>query len=153
MRPHTLPEWVAEETLATELGLPRTLLQEARERLAPEDVDRDGPWVIWKKTAATAFAAAQGLTWPPPAAPARPEEELIVTSLPREAWGGYHFPNRHIIRAKRATGEQVNVRVMDPRKFTTTLKNGAPMKFRAGQSESGPEWLLVGREPRYRGQW
>lgn len=153
MRPHTKPEWVAEDDLATELGMPRSVLQQAREQLAPEDVDRDGPWVIWKKTAATAYAAAQGLTWPPPDAVAQPEEELTVDSSPREAWGGYHFPNRHIIRARRSSGELVNVRVVDARKYTTRLKNGAPMTFKAKRSDTGPEWLLVGREPRYRGAW
>ena len=158
MSPHTHPDWVAEDILATELAVPRSVLQQARNLLPMGDVDKDGPWVVWKKSAASAFAASLGLAWPPPEAagdspqknPPEPEE-LAIASEPRG--DGWHFPNHRIIRARRANGAIVDVQVMDSSKYSTHLRTGTPMIIKAQPSTSGPHWVLVGREPRFKGAW
>ena len=144
-------EWVAEDELATQLNVSREVLLAAREKLAVEDVDKEGPWVVWRKTAATAFAAAAGMTWPVVEKTAPADELVTVASAPRGT--GWHFPNPRIVKARRASGELVDVVVMNSSKYTTHLRNGAPMTFRARKSPSGAHWTLVGREPRYKGGW
>lgn len=158
MRPTPHPDWVAEDDLATELNVPRSVLVLGRrELLATAEVDSDGPWVVWRKTAATRFAASLGLVWPavattePAKKTAPAPEELTVVSAPRG--DGWHFPNHHIIRAQRANGEQVDVQVWDSSKYTTHLRTGEPMKFKALPSPAGLHWVLVGREPRFKGGW
>lgn len=151
MRPTPTTDWVAEDDLATELNIPRDVLQTAREKMPPADVDRDGPWIVWKKSAAAALAQSLGLEWPPAQKNAPAGETLTVASAPRN--GGFHFPNPHIIRARRATGEVVDVEVKDSSKYTTHLRTGEPMAFQAQRSTAGNYWLLIGREPRYKGGW
>lgn len=151
MRPELTTEWVAEDDLATQLNVSREVLLAAREKMAAEDVDKDGPWVVWRKTAATAFAAAAGMTWPADEKSAPSDELVTVASTPRA--GGWHFPNPRIVKARRGNGELVDVVVMNSSKYTTHLRTGEPMTFRARKSSSGSHWTLVGREPRYRGGW
>jgi hypothetical protein len=147
-------EWVAEDDLATQLNVDRAVLLEAREKMAADDVDKEGPWVIWKKTAAAKFAVSLGLVWPAveSAEKTPPAERVTVFSAPRGV-NGRHYPNPRIITVLRANGERVNVLVMDSSKYLTRLRSGEPMTFLARQSTSGSHWVLVGREPRFRGAW
>lgn len=158
MMPNLPNDWVSEDALATELNVPRELLRSLRPTLAAEDVGVFGHVVGWKKNAAAVVARSLGLTWPPVDDAGTPQQKtalepevLTVASTPRE--DGYHFPNRRIIRAQRSNGTVVDVQVMDSSKYVTTARNGQPMTLRAVPSTSGPHWLLVGREPRFRGAW
>jgi hypothetical protein len=150
MMAHPQPEWIAEDDLAAALGMDREKLRLARATLPPEDVDLDGPWVVWKKSAATAWAADQGLQFP---MEQKPTPELLRVASKSCGPQGYHFPNRRIIKALRPNGELVTVRVADSSKYVERLRNGQPMEFLAIPSRHGAEWVLVGREPRYRGGW
>lgn len=150
--------WVSEEQLATELNVARELLRAMRPTLSEADFTLCGNTVAWKKTAATAVALSLGLTWPtlpdedPTAKKPAPQPELLtVSSEPRA--GGHHFPNPRIIRARRANGAEVEVSVMDSSKYVTRGRDGQPMTFLAAPSTNGPHWCLVGREPRYPGQF
>lgn len=152
MLPQDKPDWVAEETLAEQLNIPREVIAEARELLPAGVTERDGHFVYWQKNAAGAYAAALGLEWPAPEKTAAPEEaELTVASAPGAA--GRHFPNPRMIRARKPDGVLVDVLVIRAAHFTPTLRDGTPMKFLARKSPHGPHWQLVGREPRGRGQW
>lgn len=158
MMPNIPTDWVAEEQLATELNVPRELLRSLRPTLAEDDFALFGHFPAWKKNAATAVALTLGLVWPPAlpegatAQKTAPEPEtLTVASEPRG--DGYHSPNRRIIRARRDNGELVDVQVMDSSKYVTRGRDGQPMKLRAQPSTSGPHWLLVGREPRFKGAY
>jgi hypothetical protein len=152
MTPQPQSEWVAEETLATDLNMDRDLIHAARLQLEASDVDTDGPWIVWKKTAAKKFAEELGLPWPP-IPPAVPPviEEVTVVSAP--GTNGKHFPNPRIIRAKRANGELVYVTVMESGKFVPRLRTGAPMVLKAQKSAGSGGWVLVGRGPRWKGAW
>lgn len=158
MMPQLPDDWVAEETLATELNVPRELLRSLRPTLDTADTKQFGAFIGWKKTAATGVANSLGLVWPAPEvteAPAEknaPEgEQLTVVSVRRG--DGYHFPNRRLIQARRASGEVVNVLVIDSSKYMPRTRDGKPMSFRAKPSSHGAHWALIGREPRYPGQW
>lgn len=154
MLPNIPNDWVAEEQLATELNVARELLRSLRPTLAEADFALFGHTVAWKKTAAALVARSLGLLWPPAAdAPEQktaPEPEtLTVASEPRA--DGWHFPNHRIIRARRPNQELVEVQVMDSSKYVTRGRGGQPMTLRAQPSTSGPHWILVGREPRFKG--
>lgn len=158
MLPDIPIDWVAESTLATELGVPRDLLRSTRPTLAESEFALFGNVVAWKKTAARRVArTAFALEWPvedaadKKTAPIIPER-LVVTSAPRVA-SGHHFPNPRLIRARRATGEQVDVLVIDSSKYVPLTRDGKPMEFLAKPSATGAHWVLVGREPRWRGAW
>lgn len=156
MLPDIPDDWVAEETLATELNVPRELLRSMRPTLAEAEFKLFGNVVALKKNAATTIALSLGLVWPSPFEPEQKTappvaEELTVESAPRG--DGWHFPNHRMIRARRTNAEIVDVMVMDSSKYVTHLRTGQPMTFRAAKSTSGPHWVLVGREPRYKGQW
>lgn len=157
MMPNIPADWVAEETLATELNIARELLRSLRPTLPESDFALYGHTVAWKKTAATGVALSLGLIWPVPDGQPAPQktapvpEILTVHSEPRG--DGYHFPNHRIIRARRESGAVVDVQVMDSSKYTTHTREGQPMRFRAQPSTSGPHWVLVGREPRFKGQF
>lgn len=151
MRPELSDEWIAEEDLAEQLNVSRETLRSARLELAHGEADEEGPWVVWKKTAAARFAAGLGLQWPPATASEPEEAVLTVASAPGAQ--GRHFPNPRIIRARKPDGTLVDVLVMRASNFTPTLRDGSPMTFRARRSPHGPHWQLVGREPRFRGQW
>jgi len=156
MLPDIPNDWVAEETLATELNVPRELLRSMRPTLAEVDVMLFGNVLAVKKDAATTIALTLGLIWPSTGVTTEKTaqsqiEELTVASAPRG--DGWHFPNKRMIQARRANAELVDVLVMDSRKYVTLLRTGQPMTFRAAKSTNGPHWVLVGREPRFRGQW
>lgn len=152
MMPQCDTEWVAEETLADELNVPRSVIHDARELQDASNIDRDGPWVVWKKKAATDFASTLGLQWPPVNPPVEQETaELTVTSVPGP--DGRHFPNPNIIRAKKPDGALVDVRVLKAGHFAPTLRDNKPMTFRAKKSRHGSHWELIGREPRFRRAW
>ena len=153
MMPPNNDEWIAEHDLARQLNVTRDLLMAHRSTFEGE-VDRNGPWVVWKKTAATRFADSLGLTWPLADQKNSAEsriEVLTVASTPR--FNGFHFPNPRIVRCRRVTGDLVDVQVMDSGKYTTHLRTGDPMTLRAQPSTSGTHWVLVGREPRAKGMW
>jgi hypothetical protein len=156
MLPELPTDWVSEETLSADLNVPRELLRSLRATLTDSECCHFGAVVAWEKKAATTCAQALGLRWPVVEVDTMKKnapvaEVLTVYSTPRS--DGYHFPNHRIIRALRANGEAVDVSVMDSSKYVTRLKNGQPMTFQAVPSTSGPHWLLVGREPRFTGQW
>jgi len=150
MTPNVKTGWIAEDDLQRLLNVDREKLREAREKMAGGEVDTDGPWVVWKKSAAARWAAQEGLTLPDGAL--ETPERLTVVS--KSCGGqGYHFPNKNIIKAKRENGEVVVVRVMDSSKYTDRLRTGGPMEFLAVPSKHGAVWVLTGREPRFRGAW
>jgi hypothetical protein len=67
---------------------------------------------------------------------------------------GRHFANPHTIKARRWNGEVVIVSVTEAAKYRPTLRiGGQPMTFKARPADHGNHWVLVGREPRYPGQW
>lgn len=94
---------------------------------------------------------------PMPAAPADPaglEEEMEVVSQPRPYPDGVrHFPNPHVILARRANGDVVTVRVARSVHFTPRTTGGAPMKLRARKGGWPPYWSLIGPLPRWPGRW
>lgn len=82
-------------------------------------------------------------------------EELEVVSSPRLFPTGrvQHFPNPRVIRAKRASGELVYVRVPESAHFVQHLQDGAAMRIKARLDGEPPTWSLVGRCPRAPGRW
>lgn len=147
-------EWVAEEALAALFSVPRESLRAQRASVPEDELRTEGNSVLWKKTAARRVALALGL---PPAgledeaAPVDAGEVLSVVSKPMAK--GWHFANPHIIQAEREDGERVFVRVVDSRKYLPVGKNGKPMTVRAVKAKAGNHWELLGREPRFPGQW
>ena len=118
-------------------------------------VSRCSTGVRWPLAVAVAFAATMSatLTIPEEKDRANEIEELTVASPARGA-DGRHFPNRHIIMARRQNGEVVTVRVVDSAKYRPMLRiGGQPMTFKARPANHGNCWVRVGREPRYPGQW
>lgn len=155
-------DWIPEEEIAQQLGIEREKIRAARPHLGPGAVSMMGKVIYWTRTAAAELAQRLGLpasiAEKTPAAPAVKEnapapegEELTVFSGPGP--GGWHFPNRNLIKAKRPTGEIVVVRVLDSRKYLPKDRFGKPMVMRAKQATSGTWWVLIGREPRFPGIW
>lgn len=153
-------EWIDEEQAAKQLGVNRDALRAQRPYLGPGECRKHGNAVQWLVSAAQRVAAKLGLqkNAPPlPAAdekkpPAPTEEELTVYSQPAGT-NRPHFPQQQLFKAKRKNGELVVVRVTDSRKFLPKLRTGQPMTFKAKKAAAGNWWLLVGREPRFPGQW
>lgn len=139
--------FIEEGELASRLGMARAKLKVLR----PKNAETRGHGIWWALADAEAVARVVGLTLVAEQAPEVAEEELAVVSTPGR--DGYHFGNKFLLRAKRAGGEVVVVRVTDSRKFTPRLQNGQPMVFKAKKALAGNWWLMVGREPRHRGVW
>lgn len=141
-------EWIAEETLAARLNIPREKMRTMR----PVTVQKKGAEIEWPLADATALATRLGLTLAEPEASERSDiEELTVCSSPGPT--GWHFGNHHLIQARRKSGEVVVVRVMDSRKFLPRQGDGTPMVFPARKSDGGNWWVITGREPRWKGRW
>lgn len=145
-------DWMEEADFATALGINRDILKKARRDGSLElsgDVGQgaDGS-IIWKKSAASAFAATLGLSFqtPVPDALAASAEPETVTVVRRAA-------NRNIVMCARAGGEMVAVRVIDNKKYFQVGLDGKPMSFQARKNDSGTWWNLVGREPRWPGKF
>lgn len=138
--------WINEELLAVELNVPRSVLRDKRASLPVTELEYKKNGVHWLRTAAARLAGELGLQWPaptePPPAPAT--ETLTVVS---------QAANPHIVNCRRASGELVCVRVMDNKKYVPQSRAGTPMTLPAQKSTAGNWWLLVGREPRWTGQW
>ena len=145
-------ETINERVLIEQLGIPEKKLRALR----PVGVEvRSGEGVFWPVASAVELAGSMGaeLTLPQEKTAPDATEELSVASDPRLG-SGQHFPNPKLIRARRASGELVLVRVMDSRKYRRFLRiGGAPMVIRAQPAASGNWWNLVGKEPRWPGQW
>jgi hypothetical protein len=147
--------WVSEDWLAQELNLPIKKIRAYRPELAVAAEMRDGA-MCWRVEDACELADKLGVAITLPAEKNAPEEvyseELTVASVARGA-DGRHFPNPHVIHAKRGNGELVTVRVVDSAKYRPTLRlTGKPMTFKARKGD-GNWWVLVGREPRFIAQW
>lgn len=163
--PSTPPEqWIPEDELAALLNVPREKIRAERPHLLPGEIAKRGNVIRWLRTAGERVAAKLGLELPKKTAPeaegSRVEgrgeddagEELTVSSNPMRS-NGPHFGNPFLIKARRASGEEVVVRVLHSSKFLPRLRNGEPMTFKAKKSTAGNWWQLVGREPRFPGQW
>lgn len=159
----TEPEWIDEEKAAAALGVNREVLRTQRPHLGPGECRKHGNAFQWLASTVERIAATLGLQFheknaPPipatnpdqPAAPA--EEELTVYSQPMGP-NKPHFAQSQLFKAKRANGEIVVVRVTDSRKFLPKLRKGQPMTFKAKKAAAGNWWQLIGREPRFPGQW
>lgn len=152
-KPNDPNAWIPEEQVADELGVTRDRARAARPYLGPGEVKREGNVVLWLRAAAARLAEKLGLTLPKKTAAAGTQvEELAVVSQPRGP-DGRHFGNFQLIQARRSNGDLVIVRVAHSGKYAPKLWNGEPMILKAQQSTHGHWWLLVGREPRYRGRW
>lgn len=147
------PELVNEQLLIEQLGIPIKKIRALRPEAAQV---QSGVGVFWPMADAQALASHLGLhsfgpqekTAPPPGV-----ETLVVVSLARGV-DGRHFPNKNVINAARLTGDVVQVRVVDSAKYRRTLRiGGTPMLLQARRADSGNWWVLVGREPRWPGQW
>jgi len=88
-------------------------------------------------------------------APAPIVEVLVVVSSPRMFPDGSirHFANPRVIKARRASGEEVYVRVADTRHFLPRGRDGQPMKLTARLDGEPLIWSLVGRVPRFLGRY
>lgn len=146
-------QWIAEEVIAKKLGLDRDRARDLR----PTSAKKIGREIYWPR--ADAESVANGLklslaeaSATPPGEPESAErgEELTVVSSP--GVDGFHFTNRHLIRCARAEGELVVVRVVSSQKYTPRLQDGQPMRLRAEKAPEGNWWILVGREPRWKGK-
>ena len=154
-------EWIAEEDFARALGVPRSVLREARPTLDSGEVDLRGNVLYWLKKTALATAARLGLQTTAldtkkTAVPGKNEEEpmgelMTVASSPGP--DGYHFSNHFLIKARRANKEVVVVRVKDSRKYRPMGQNNKPMTLRAVPADEGSWWVHVGREPRFIGAY
>jgi hypothetical protein len=141
---------VNEHLLIEQLGIPLKKIRAMR----PEGVQVQPDGVFWPLWLAHALAdSVQGtLTLPEKNAAADGIEELTVSSIARGS-DGRHFPNPSVIHARRTNGDIVVVRVVSSSKYRPTLRiGGQPMTFKARKAD-GNWWVLVGREPRYPGQW
>lgn len=157
---------IAEKDLLQRLGVPRALLRTARaEGLDGRTWARDVDWsgggagVFWTAKAAAEIAAAVGIqTSATPQPTVDVVEILTVASQPLRRCVGagglvhvYHFENPRVIKGRRDNGDEVFVRVPDSSKFTTKLRSGEPMTFRARLC--GESWTLDQRAPRWPGRW
>ena len=150
------PELVPEDVLADRLAIPVKKLRAQR----PPGVVVTHAGVFWPLALAQTLAAGAGLvlTLPEKIAPPSEVEELVVASIARGA-DGRHFPNKTIISAQRTNGQLVLVKVVDSSKYRQTLRDatgkpkGRPMILKARPPQDGNVWSLVGREPRWPGQW
>lgn len=153
-------DWITEAQLAIQLRVDRKIIAAARRRLGSDEVaDSNGKPVRWLKKVASDFAARLGLSLDAEKTTAaqlpasKPVEHLEVASLPQPHFNGRHFGNHRLIRARRASGELVVVRVADSEKYAPLLRNGQPMIFPAQPASTGNWWVITGREPRWRCQW
>jgi hypothetical protein len=152
--------WLEEEALARTLGVTREQVRAHRPHAPSGGVRQQGRLIEWAAPARLWLSQQLGLAISeknaPPVLPektAAPSgiEELTVASAPSA--NGRHFANPNIIRCRRASGELVDVRVMDSAKYQPTLWNSQePMKVRAKKSPAGNWWELISREPRWRGR-
>ncbi len=158
--PQDNDEWISEEELARSLGVKRSDLRDQRPSLKNGGAQMRGNMVFWLKKTALSAATKLGLSGDnifkktalstdEDTAPAS-GELLTVFSMPGPS--GHHFSNKNLIKAKRASGEVVVVRVVDSAKYRPVGRNGLPMQFRAVPAE-GQWWRLAGREPRFVGAW
>lgn len=157
-------QWIDEEQAATQLGVKREVLRAQRPHLGPGECRQHGNAVQWLVSAARRVAAKLAIPIPEKNAPASQtpassekitapdEEELTVFSQPMGP-NKPHFAQPQLFKAKRASGEIVVVRVTDSRRFLPKLRTGQPMTFKAKKASAGNWWQLVGREPRFPGQW
>ena len=155
---------MTETDLAKLLGVDRDIVKKQRPYALTGGVRLTGKTIEWSDSACLAVAIALALPTevfkknaPQVASGAGtvPDdgiESLTVVSAPSA--NGKHFPNPHIIKAKRAGGEVVCVRVMDSAKYQPTLWNApGPMVIKAKKSVGGNWWELISREPRWRGRF
>lgn len=166
----TLPTFAVRETdLVKSWGVPRSKFREMRSKNAPHapgflrgvDWNGDSRGVFWSEKGAAQLAADLGFQWPVsgrmPAPPAIDAESVTVVSMPIRPMNcngvvtRFHFANRFLIKARRATGEEVYVRVPDSSKFVTHLVGGQPMTLLARLD--GGLWHLAQRAPRFKGRW
>lgn len=151
-------EWIPEEQLADELGVPREKIRAERPYTGPGEVTKRGNVILWLRSARERVAAKLGITLQKNTAPELSAalkddaEELTVCSQPVRN-GGPHFGNQNLIKATRPNGEVVVVRVLHASKFMPKLRSGEAMTFKAKKADAGNWWLLTGREPRFPGQW
>ena len=155
-------DWIPEQLVAEKLNVARDTIRAQRPYLAAGGVEKRDGTVCWTKNAARTVAEKLGLDasvfaekTPPTANASAPvangEELLHVHSRPGQT--GQHFPNPRVIHGRRPNGEIVVVSVVDSRKYTTHLRTGEPMTFKAKKATAGNWWVLTGREPRFRGAW
>lgn len=145
------PERISEAELAKQLGVPRAALRGERPQA---DVGAIGKLVSWTKKAAMELANRLDLD-PPIAEKTPPHDvgEMVTVCSTVRLPGGRHFPNARLIQAVRENGEKIFVRVASPSRYAPTLRDGAPMRFRAVPAHGGNWWILLDREPRFIRQW
>lgn len=142
-----MTEFIREDVLAKRLGMNRDDLMAMR----PKNSRTKGGAIEWPLEEAHQTAQILNLELPDELDQKMPGEIVTVCSAP--ARDGWHFGNHLLIKARRQNGDVVTVRVVDSKKYAPTLRGGQPMVLRARASEAGNWWLLVGREPRWKGMW
>ena len=168
--------WHSTKTLCERLGVTPERLREYRDHLdlvSPDDWrphHQDKRSIIYSPGAFARLAAhaagvveASAVGMPADekdAPPSQPDaglviEEMQVASSPRMFPGrrAQHFNNPRVIKARRANGDFVYVRVPDSAHFVPQLRDGSPMTLRARLDGEPPIWTLVGRCPRAPGRW
>lgn len=157
-KPNAPGEWIAEHDIADHLGVKRDDIRAHRPAAATGEVTAQGNIIFWLKNAAVRVAEKLGLS---PAVleksatptPTVSDETETLTVVSEPGPTGYHFGNPHLIRARRANGNVVVVRVVSSKKYRPKLQNGKPMELRAKPADEGAWWIRVGREPRFIGAY
>ena len=169
----TNTDWMTEDALAHALGVDRAIVRKHRPNAPTGGVRLNGKAIEWSAVAASTLAltlalpdtqfqkkaapAATGEESAKKIAAADGVEELTVSSSPMAH--GKHFGNPYLIKAKRADGEEVTVKVMNSEKYRPTLLDAMcrdtkePMVIKARRSVGGNWWELMSREPRWRGRF
>lgn len=143
-----MSEWVDESELARRFSVDREVLRDARLEM-PADLTRLKKRVVqWSDEAVSLWVEKNGLPQPAPFEARSGVELLTVCSVPGPS--GMHYGPHHI-KARRASGEVVVVRVLDSTKWRTVTNTREPMTFPA--KKSGGHWWLPLKQPRWTGVW
>lgn len=141
-------KFVSENELAKAWRVDRSAMRKARRCLRGGELKKTPDGFQWAVAAAERVAGELGLVWKHPDTSAEKNAPEIETlAVVRAA------VNPLIVICRRANGEEVPVRVADNSKYVPRLADGRPMVLQARKSHAGNWWLLVGREPRWRGVW
>lgn len=132
-------EFVAENELATALGVPLERLRAVRmEAVEPSETKKEGRRVLLSRMAVD--RVSELLRCPEVVLEKKEEGGAVAARVAR-------IPvNPRIVFARLDSGEEIRVRVRDSKKFVV----GMMLKARAGD---GGVYLLEGRGPRFKGRW
>jgi hypothetical protein len=132
-------EFVAENELATALGVPLDRLRAVRmEAVEPSETKKEGRRVLLSRMAVE--RVSELLRCPEVVLEKKEEGGAVAARVSKVPM------NPRIVFARLESGEEIRVRVRDSKKFVV----GMMLKARAGD---GGVYLLEGRGPRFKGRW